>query len=31
MGTIKQRHIKGKYRKSKTKQKHCPICGKFMK
>lgn len=27
--TIKQTTTKTKYRKSKTKQKHCPTCGKF--
>lgn len=26
---IKQTTTKTKYRKSKTKPKHCPICGKF--
>lgn len=29
MGKIKQTQNKTKYRKSKTKQKHCPTCGKF--
>ena len=28
MGKIKQKTTT-KYRKSKTKQKHCPTCGKF--
>lgn len=31
MGKIKLTHTKTKYRKSKTKPSHCPICGKFMK
>ena len=32
MGKIKQTHsTKTKYRKSKTKMKHCPTCGKFWK
>lgn len=30
MGKIKQTS-KTTYRKSKTKPKHCPTCGKFMK
>lgn len=30
--TVKSRKTtKVKYRKSKTKPKHCPVCGKFMK
>lgn len=29
MGKIKQTTVK--YRKSKTKPKHCPLCGKFKK
>jgi len=30
MGKIKQTRTKTTYRKSKTKPKHCPTCGKFM-
>lgn len=30
MGKIKQTRTKTTYRKSKTKLKHCPTCGKFM-
>ena len=30
MGRIKQT-TRIKYRKSKTKPKHCPVCGKYMK
>lgn len=30
MGRIKQTTVI-KYRKSKTKPKHCPVCGKYMK
>ena len=30
MGTIKQT-IKYKVRKSKGNNRHCPVCGKFMK
>lgn len=30
--TVKtKRTTKAKYRKSKAKPKHCPVCGKFMK
>ena len=29
MGKIKQTKTKTTYRKSKTKPKHCPTCGKF--
>lgn len=29
MGRIRQT-TRVKYRKSKTKPKHCPVCGKFM-
>lgn len=28
--TIKQSRTRTTYRKSKTKPKHCPTCGKFM-
>lgn len=28
---IKTTTTKTVYRKSETKQKHCPVCGKFMK
>lgn len=31
MGKIKQTTIKYKIRKSKGNNKHCPVCGKFMK
>ena len=30
MGTIKQTVTRAKVRKSKTKPKNCPVCGKFM-
>ena len=30
MGTIKQTKTITKYRKSKTKPKHCPTCGAFV-
>lgn len=30
MGTIKQTITKAKVRKSQTKPKNCPVCGKFM-
>ena len=30
--TVRSRRVtRTKYRKSKTKPKHCPVCGKFMK
>ena len=31
MGKIRVSRTKYKYRKSKTKPKNCPVCGKFMK